>query len=155
MGQCGRGMRSGPTSSFASWPSAAFSTTTPYGNTEKHFDPSALAAASGASYVARSTVYHATAMEKLIGEAISHRGFSLVEAVANCHTYFGRLNRKGDAVAMLNAFKANTVTLSKSKTMSQEELDGKWVIGTFHEDNDKSEFCDEYQKVVDAHLGEK
>lgn len=136
-------------------PSAAFSTTTPYGNVEKHFDPCSLAQAAGASFVGRGTVYHAPQLEKLITAAVEHRGFSLVEAVANCHTYFGRLNKKGDAVAMLNSFKENTVTLSKSKTMSPEELEGKWVIGTFHEDNEKTEFCDEYQKLADAHRGEK
>ena len=136
-------------------PSAAFSTTTPYGNVEKHFDPCSLAQAAGASFVGRGTVYHAPPLEKLISAALEHRAFSLVEAVANCHTYFGRLNKKGDAVAMLNAFKENTVTLSKSQTMSPDELRGKWVIGTFHEDNDKSEFCDEYQKLVEAHKGEK
>jgi len=136
-------------------PSAAFSTTTPYGNVEKHFDPCSLAQAAGASFVGRGTVYHAPQLDKLITAALEHRGFSLVEAVANCHTYFGRLNKKGDAVAMLNTFKANTVTLSKANTMAPEELEDKWVIGTFHEDNARSEFCEEYQKVVDAHRGEK
>ncbi len=129
-------------------PSAAFSTTTPYGNAEKHFDPSALAAASGASYVARSTVYHATAMEKFIGEAISHRGFSLVEAVSNCHTYYGRLNKQGDPVTMINSFKEKSVQVTKAKKMSPEELKGKIVIGKLHE-VETTEFCDVYQSTVD------
>ncbi|MDH3891118.1 MAG: 2-oxoacid:ferredoxin oxidoreductase subunit beta [candidate division Zixibacteria bacterium] len=135
-------------------PTDAFSTTTPYGNVEKHFEPCELAQAAGASFVARATVYHTPQMEKTIMNALNHRGFSLVEVISNCHTYYGRLNRRGDAVSMLNNFKENSVTTAKAAKMVPEELDGKHVIGTLYED-DKTEFCDEYQKVVDAHLGEK
>jgi 2-oxoglutarate/2-oxoacid ferredoxin oxidoreductase subunit beta len=130
-------------------PDAALSTTTPYGNVEKHFDVCELAKAAGATYVGRSTVYHAPQLEKQISLALEHRGFALVEAVANCHTYFGRLNRQGDAVAMLNMFKERSVTTQKAAEMSSEELKDKWVIGTLYEDKDKTEFCDEYQKLVD------
>jgi len=132
-------------------PSAAFSTTTPYGNVEKHFEPCDLAQAAGASFVARTTAYHTPQMEKTIMAAIEHRGFSLVEVISNCHTYYGRLNRLGDAVSMLRMFKENSVTTAKAKNLSPEEMEGKYVIGTLYED-DKTEFCDEYQKVVDAHM---
>lgn len=135
-------------------PSGSISTTTPYGNVEKNFDPCRLAEAAGASFVARSTVYHTPQMEKAIMKALDHRGFSLVEVISNCHTYYGRLNRRGDAVSMLNAFKENSVTTAKAKKLSPEEMEGKFIIGTLHED-DRTEFCDEYQKVVDAHKGEK
>ncbi|MDD5427478.1 MAG: 2-oxoacid:ferredoxin oxidoreductase subunit beta, partial [candidate division Zixibacteria bacterium] len=86
-------------------PSQAFSTTTPFGNVEKHFEPAELAMAAGATFVGRTTVYHVPQMEKMIIQALEHKGFSLVEAVSNCHTYFGRLNRQGDPVAMLKMFK--------------------------------------------------
>lgn len=130
-------------------PSAAFSTTTPYGNVEKHFDPCSLAIAAGASFVGRGTVYHYPQLEKLIMAALEHRGFSMVEVISNCHTYFGRLNRKGDAPAMLEMFKNMSVTTAKAQNMSPEELEGKYIIGKLHEDNVKTEFCDEYQSVVD------
>ncbi|MEW6051442.1 MAG: 2-oxoacid:ferredoxin oxidoreductase subunit beta [Candidatus Zixiibacteriota bacterium] len=135
-------------------PANAFSTTTPYGNAEKSFDPCSLAQAAGASFVARGTVYHAPQLEKVIQQAIQHRGFSVVEAISNCHTYFGRLNRLGDAVAMLQTFKERTVTLAKSREMSAEELKDKFVIGVLHE-NDKTEFCDEYQRTVESVRGGK
>ena len=54
-------------------PSNKFSTTTPYGNVEKHFEPCDLARAAGASYVGRATVYHAPQLEKLIMGALEHR----------------------------------------------------------------------------------
>ncbi len=135
-------------------PPNAFSTTTPYGNAEKPFDPCSLAKAAGATYVARATVFHAPQLEKMIMEAVDHRGFSLVEAVSNCHTYFGRLNRQGDAVAMLKSFKDNAVMLAKAKTMTEEELKGKIVVGTLYNET-KTEFCDEYQKLIDAQMGGK
>lgn len=135
-------------------PSQAFSTTTPYGNVEKHFEPCDLAKAAGASFVARSTVHHPPQLEKQIKLAIQHRGFSLVEAMSNCHTYFGRLNKSGDAVSMLRTFKDKSVSIAKAAKMTAEELEGKWVIGTLYED-DKTEFCDEYQRVVDAQQGAK
>lgn len=135
-------------------PSGAFSTTTPYGNAEKHFDPCSLAQAAGASFVARGTVYHATQMETIIQKALSHRGFSLVEIISNCHTYYGRLNRLGDAVAMLNDFKNRAVPLAKAKKMTEEEMTGKFAIGVLHHE-EKSEFCDVYQSVVDKLKGDQ
>lgn len=129
-------------------PSHAFSTTTTYGNAEKHFDACDLAQAAGASWVGRGTVYHTPQLEKLIFKALSHRGFSLVEAISNCHTYFGRLNRQGDAVTMLQSFKENAVMAGKAKTMTPEEMENKFAIGTLYED-DKTEFCDVYQDVID------
>ena len=133
-------------------PSNAFSTTTPYGNAEKHFDPCGLAAAAGATYVARTSVHQAPQMEKLITEALDHRGFSLIEAVSNCHTYFGRLNRRGDAVSMLAWFKESSVSVGKAKKMTPEELEDKFVLGRIHH-VEKTEFCDEYQRLVDSVRG--
>ena len=133
-------------------PAGAFSTTTPYGNVEKQFNPCELAAAAGASFVGRSTVFHTPQMEKMIIAAIEHKGFSLVEVIANCHTYFGRLNKQGDPVAMVNSFKENAVMLGKAQTMTPEELKGKIVIGTLKENKEVTEFCDEYQKVADARM---
>lgn len=134
-------------------PQGAFSTTTPYGNTEKQFDPCALAQAAGASYVGRTTVFHTPQMEKMIIAAIEHKGFSMVEVISNCHTYFGRLNKQGDAVAMVNSFKENAVMLGKAQTMTPDELKGKHVIGTLYEDKARTEFCDEYQKLLEARQG--
>lgn len=129
-------------------PSGDKSTTTPYGNTEKHFDPCMLATAAGATFVARASVHSVPQLEKLIKAGLEHEGFSLIEVIANCHTYYGRLNRLGDAVAMLRRYKEQAVSVSKARKMTPEELEGKIVLGMIHE-ADKTEFCNEYQKVVD------
>jgi 2-oxoglutarate ferredoxin oxidoreductase subunit beta len=135
-------------------PAHAFSTTTPYGNSEKQFDPCGLAKAAGASFVGRGTVYHTPQLEKLIIQAIEHRGFSLVEAISNCHTYYGRLNKQGDAVTMINDFKDRAVPLAKAQKMTPEELKGKHVIGVLHQD-DRTEFCDVYDNMMAQMKGGK
>lgn len=135
-------------------PPLAYSSTTPYGNSEKPFDPCGLASAAGATFVGRQTVHHAAQLEKMIMQAIEHRGFSLVEAISNCHTYYGRLNRQGDAVAMIKMFKENAVPLSRANEMSPEDLKGKYVTGVLHE-VEKTEFCDEYQRMVESLKGGK
>jgi 2-oxoglutarate ferredoxin oxidoreductase subunit beta len=131
-------------------PAHSFSTTTPYGNAEKQFDPCCLAQAAGASFVGRGTVYHTPQLENLITQAIQHRGFSMIEVISNCHTYYGRLNKLGDAVNMLNDFKDRSVPLAKARKMPPEELKDKYVIGLLHKD-DKTEFCDVYAEVI-AHV---
>ena len=135
-------------------PSNSFSTTTPYGNIEKHFEPCDLAKAAGATFIARTTVYHTPQMDKNIMGAIEHRGFSVVEVISNCHTYYGRLNRQGLAMSMMSLFKDKSVMLGKAKKMTEEELRDRFIIGVLHRDNEKTEFCEEYQKVVEAHQGE-
>jgi 2-oxoglutarate/2-oxoacid ferredoxin oxidoreductase subunit beta len=136
-------------------PPSAFSTTTPYGNAEKPFDPCDLAQAAGATFVGRHTVYHAAQLEKMIMQGIEHRGFSLIEAISNCHTYFGRLNKQGDAVAMIKSFKENMVMLPKALELTPEQKKGKIVCGIFKEDKEKTEFCDEYQHTVELIKGRK
>ncbi len=126
----------------------AIATTAPYGNYEKQFDVVNLATAAGASYVARGTVYHVQQLEKLIEGGITKKGFALIEAVSNCHTYYGRLNREGDAVAMINWMKEHAMPIQAATKLPPEKMVGKFVTGLIHETN-ATEFCDEYDKLVE------
>lgn len=65
-------------------------TTAPYGNIDKAFDICKLASGAEFTYVARSTVYHANKMVEYVKKGINHKGFSLVEGVSVCPTYYGR-----------------------------------------------------------------
>ncbi|MGB8213517.1 MAG: 2-oxoacid:ferredoxin oxidoreductase subunit beta [Anaerolineales bacterium] len=96
-------------------------TTAPYGNIEPPFPICELAAAAGASYVARSTVYHALELDKFISEAITKDGFSVVEAVSYCHTTYGRLNKLGTAADMMRALKENSISQTAYGRLSPEE----------------------------------
>jgi 2-oxoglutarate ferredoxin oxidoreductase subunit beta len=108
-------------------------TTAPYGNVEPPFPVCELAIAAGATYVARSTVYHALELDKFLAEAIAKDGFSLVEAVSYCHTTFGRLNKLGSAADMMRALKENSITRNTYEALPPEEKahNTKIVRGNF------------------------
>jgi 2-oxoglutarate ferredoxin oxidoreductase subunit beta len=76
-------------------PHEARAVTTQYGNFEYPFNLPYLAAASGASFVARWTVLHARRLEWTLREAMDHPGFSFVEIIAPCSTAYARWNREG------------------------------------------------------------
>jgi 2-oxoglutarate/2-oxoacid ferredoxin oxidoreductase subunit beta len=108
-------------------------TTAPYGNIEPPFPICDLAVAAGATYVARSTVYHALELDKYLSEAIARDGFSVVEAVSYCHTTFGRLNKLGTAADMMRALKDNSIPQSALDRLTPEEkaANTKIVRGKF------------------------
>ena len=108
-------------------------TTAPYGNIEPPFPVCDLAVAAGASYVARSTVYHALELDKFISEAIAKDGFSVVEAVSYCHTTYGRMNQLGTAADMMRALKDNSISQTAYSKLSPEEMvhNTKIVRGNF------------------------
>ena len=131
-------------------PSGAYATTTPFGNTEKQFDPCALAKGAGATFVARTTVYHTPQMDKILMEGISHRGFSFIEVISNCHTYYGRLNHLGQATALLRRFQEKASKQAQNDAVCSEESKDLIVTGVLHRDTEKTELCDEYQKLLDS-----
>ena len=127
-------------------PTGRRGSTAPYGNLEQNFDPTSLAIAAGAAYVARSTVYHVDQLDKMIKGALDKRGFSLVEVISNCHTYYGRLNREGDPVKMLEWQKKHAMPVQAARKLPPEKLEGKWITGVLHHEI-KSEFTDNYAKL--------
>ena len=122
-------------------------TTAPYGNIEPPMPICELAIAAGASYVARSTVYHAVELDRFLEQAISKTGFSLVEAVSYCHTTYGRLNKLGTAGDMMRALKENSVSATAAERLTPEERSGKIVRGVLW-DVQKPGYLELYDKVL-------
>jgi 2-oxoglutarate ferredoxin oxidoreductase subunit beta len=122
-------------------------TTAPYGNVEPPMPICELAIAAGASYVARSTVYHAVEMDRYLEQAISKNGFSLVETISYCHTTFGRLNKLGSAGDMMRALKENSVTMTAAEKLTPEERATKIVRGLLW-DVQKPSYLELYDKVL-------
>jgi 2-oxoglutarate ferredoxin oxidoreductase subunit beta len=112
-------------------PLGARTATTPMGNQEKPFDLCRLVLASGATYVARYSVYHVRPLVKTIKKALKHKGFAFVEVLSTCPTQYGRRNEMPDPVAMLRHLKESCVTFSQAKRMGPEELRGKIIVGEF------------------------
>jgi 2-oxoglutarate ferredoxin oxidoreductase subunit beta len=120
-------------------------TTAPYSSIDNQFDVVELAKSAGASFVARSTVFHATECKDMLKKAISHKGFSVVEILSQCPTYYGRKNKEGDAVQMMEGFKTNTVKLGSKKLEKNPDLIQR---GIFVEDTQKAEYCEASDKII-------
>ncbi len=134
-------------------PTNYFGTTAPYGNIDRSFDIAQLAGAAGATYTARSTVFHVPQLTNYIEKALNKKGFSLVEAISTCPTSFGRRNKKGDAVDMIKWLRDSAVTTTKASKMSADEMDGKFTIGEFI-DTEAPEYVEQYDKLIERLKGE-
>jgi 2-oxoglutarate ferredoxin oxidoreductase subunit beta len=102
-----------------------------------------LALGAGASFVARGTTFHVKELAGILKKAIRHKGFSLVEVLSQCPTYFGRRNNMGDAVAMMQWFRDNTAKIGSKKL---EEHPDCLPRGIFAE-ADTPEYCSEYARM--------
>lgn len=120
-------------------------TTAPYTTIDNNFDVVELAMAAGATFVARSTTYHARECTDILKKAILHEGFSVVEILSQCPTHFGRKNKEGDAPQMMENYKNITAKLG-SKTL--EENPALMGRGIFVE-REKPEYCREYEKIIE------
>jgi 2-oxoglutarate ferredoxin oxidoreductase subunit beta len=119
-------------------------TTAPYGTIDRSFDVAALARAAGASFVARTTTYHAREMSRILEAAIRHKGFAVVEVMSQCPTYFGRKNRRGGAVEMLNEFRERAVAVGKDRPGPDQ-----FEVGILVQEQ-RPEYCEAYSRMVAA-----
>jgi len=103
--------------------------TTPFGNVENPFDICELVKGAGASFVARWTTYHPRRIVKAAKKAIQKKGFAFVEVLSQCPVEFGRKTGMGTAVQMLEWYKKQSVSATRAKDMSPEELRDKIVVG--------------------------
>jgi len=128
-------------------PRGAFATTAPYGNLEPPFEVPELVRGSGASYVARGTVYHARQLDRLIERGMTKEGFGLVEVLSPCPVGFGRRNQMKSAVAMMEWQKEHAVSLKKASKMNEEELKDKILTGVLFE-REAPEYTQEYERLM-------
>lgn len=112
-------------------PLKAKTTTTPYGSFEHPLDAAKLAAVAGAAYSARWTTAHLKELRESIKKAINLKGFRFIEVITQCPTAFGRRVGFKNVGEMLKWFKENAVPVQQAEKMSQEELEGKIIVGEF------------------------
>jgi len=133
-------------------PTGAIGTTAPYGALDRTFDILNLAIGAGATYAARGSAFHVPQTIGLIQEGIRHKGFSIIDVVSTCPTYYGRANKSGGAVDMLAWQRDNMVPIAKAAKMSPEELKGKLVLGLLHQ-SEHPEYTEAYQELI-RHIDE-
>ena len=126
--------------------------TAPYGHIEHAFSIAELAVTAGAAFVGRGTVYHVQLLDKLIKAAIVKRGFSVVEVISNCHIQFGRRNKMGNPVTMLEWMRDHAVTVEKAGEMPAESLEDKFTIGILA-NVEKPIYTEEYNKIRERARG--
>lgn len=124
-------------------------TTAPYSNIDQSFDVVAMATAAGATFVARTTTYHVQQMTDIIRAAILHEGFSVVEVMSQCPTYFGRKNKQGSAVDMMKRMKATTTPMGSAAKAKNPELIERGIFMQV----ERPEYCSEYDKIIKRAMG--
>ncbi len=130
-------------------PTNTFASTTPHGNIDLPFDITNLARGAGASYVARTTVYHVSQMDKFIYQGFQNKGFSVIEIVENCYTNYGRRNKKiyKDNNQMIELIRKAAVNVKAAQKMSAEELEGRFTIGVLHH-QERQEYTQAYRDLA-------
>ena len=128
------------------------STTTAYSNIEQAFKISELAVTAGAVFVGRGTVYHTKLLDSLMEKAFLKPGFSVVEVMAHCHTQYGRVNRLGSAVEMMEWQRDHAVPVEKALQLKPEEVQDKIVIGVLV-DKELPVYQNEYEKIRERAKG--
>jgi 2-oxoglutarate ferredoxin oxidoreductase subunit beta len=125
-------------------PYGAKASTAAYGCVEYPFDVCRLVEAAGATYVARSTVYHYALTEKLIKNGLKHKGFSYIEIISQCPTTYGKRNKNyggSSGYDQLIWQKENAVPVS-DWTGAAELPGDKFLIGEFVERTDRVEYTE-------------
>jgi len=136
-------------------PRGMWTVTQKAGNIDPTFNACNLAIAAGASFVGRETVNAPRKLEKLIVQAIEHKGFSFVEVNSNCHINLGRKNKMNSAMANLDWIDSITMPKKKYDTLSEEEKMNYLPTGILKQDKDADEYCDMYKEIQKVHQKER
>ncbi|MDR0828026.1 MAG: 2-oxoacid:ferredoxin oxidoreductase subunit beta [Desulfovibrio sp.] len=119
-------------------------TTAPYKNIDEPFDIVNLALGAGATFVARTTAFHVREIASLLKQAVQHKGISVLEVLVQCPTYFGRKNKEGGAVEMMELYRDHTAPLGSAKLAENPSLIPRGVFRS----EERPEYCEEYAKVI-------
>jgi len=128
-------------------PTGDKASTTPYGNPDPTFDISKLAIGAGATFVARTTAFHATQIDKLIAEGIKHKGMSVIEVIDDCPTTYGRRNKFRSVVDMMKRLKDMSVPVQAASKMTADQLEGKILTGVLYKE-ERPEYTAQYAQVI-------
>ena len=113
-------------------PTQARTSTSPTGNRDHPFNLAYLAAASGASYVARWTTLHVRRLQRSIREALCKPGFSFVEIISPCPTLYGRLNKQKSGLDQMAYYKEHSVIHHGADPRQADvALMGDIIVGKF------------------------
>ncbi len=129
-------------------PHLFYTETTPFKNIEPKFDVVDLLIAAKVSFMARETVNRPYPLKEVIRKSFLHNGFSVVEAISNCHVNLGRKNKMKSALAMTKWIAGKTVTKFDYEKMTPEEKEHKYPVGILKQDEGRPEYSELYHRIV-------
>ena len=129
-------------------PRGSYGSTAPYGALERPFNLSNLVTAAGATYVARWTTAHPIQLSNAIKKGLQNKGFSFIEAVSQCPTYYGRKNKMRTPIEMMQWMKESSILKNKADKLEESELEGKIIVGEF-QNKVEPEFTDKLCKLLE------
>ena len=120
------GGQQGPTT-----PLESLTTTSPYGSIEHPFNLVHLAAASGATYVARWTTVHVHNLTQAFKKVFQKKGFCFIEVISPCPELYGRYNKMRTGLDMMEWFKKASRIEHFSDPAKAEISPERIVVGEF------------------------
>jgi len=118
----------------ATSPKGFSSNSSPYGNIEKPINPLELMLSAGATFVARGYSVRIEHLANIIKEGIKHKGFSFIEVLQNCVTWFDETEKYNKGVYEFT----NPLLSSKEEALKEMrkwnyEDGGSIPIGVFYQ----------------------
>jgi 2-oxoglutarate ferredoxin oxidoreductase subunit beta len=108
---------------------------TPAGTPEKPFNPLELLFAAGATFIARSYSNRPKNLRMVLREAIKHRGFSFVDVLQPCYTFFNTYDFYNERVYELESHDPSDRKAAEEKIREWDyNSDSKIPIGIFYKE---------------------
>lgn len=128
---------------------------TPYGNKEIPFNPIELMLASNASFVARGFSHGIDLLKNLFKEAILHRGFSIVDVLQVCVTFYNLYEYYDKRVYVMENHNTDDFEQAMKKAKEWDyNSDAKIPLGIFFK-KEMPSFEQEFQKKEKPGIGER
>ncbi|BFU78855.1 2-oxoglutarate ferredoxin oxidoreductase subunit beta [Arcobacter sp. 15-2] len=125
------------------------------GNIDPTFNACNLAIAAGASFVGREAVTDPKKLEKLLVKGFSHKGFSFMEVLSNCHINLGRKNKMVTARENLDWIDSITMGKMKFEKLNDDEKLNYLPTGVLKENTEAREYSEMYQEIQAVHQGQR
>ncbi len=111
---------------------------TPKGSPERPINPLELVLSAGATFVARGYSGKIGHLKNLILEGVSHRGFSFIEVLQPCYTFFNTYSFYNERVYELEEGEGGTsdrnLAVNLARKWSYDSVDASIPIGIFYKE---------------------
>ncbi|MEO1937964.1 MAG: 2-oxoglutarate ferredoxin oxidoreductase subunit beta [Sulfurimonas sp.] len=125
------------------------------GNIDPTFNASNLAIGAGASFVARESMIDPKKLEKILVKGFSHKGFSFIEVLSNCHINLGRKNKMASAMDNLAWIDSITMPVKKWEAL-EDPIEKENILPTgVLRQVEQEEYCEMYKEIQDAAQGKR